>query len=115
MCARHVKLQLSESLFSQISSESLGEVVDLLQSMKINLVTARKLLQEIISGNPESPSEVGQSTKNINIYIYLGGWWGWMGGELFIRACVSNAVHIAWSRKLHSQLTHCPLHPITEE
>lgn len=43
---------------SQISSESLGEVVDLLQSKKINLVTARKLLQEIISGNPESPSEV---------------------------------------------------------
>ncbi|GFG30311.1 hypothetical protein Cfor_02126 [Coptotermes formosanus] len=43
---------------SQISSKSLGAVVDLLQSKKINLVTARKLLQEIISGNPESPSEV---------------------------------------------------------
>jgi hypothetical protein len=33
--------------------------VDLLQSEKINLVTARKLLQEIISGNSQSPSEVG--------------------------------------------------------
>lgn len=43
---------------SQIPSKSLGDVVDLLQSKKINLVTARKLLQEIISGNPESPSEV---------------------------------------------------------
>jgi hypothetical protein len=39
--------------------------VDLLQSKKINLVTARKLLQEIISGNPESPSEVGGSIQNI--------------------------------------------------
>ena len=45
--------------------------MDLLQSKKINLVTARKLLQEIISGNPESPSEVGGSTNNINIYIYI--------------------------------------------
>ena len=50
--------------------------MDLLQSKKINLVTARKLLQEIISGNPESPSEVGGSTKNNNIYIFFwgGGW-----------------------------------------
>jgi len=45
--------------------------VDLLQSKKINLVMARKLLQEIISGNPESPSEVGGSTNNIYIYIYI--------------------------------------------
>jgi len=93
--------------------------VDLLQSKKINLVTARKLLQEIIFGNPESPSEVGESTQNINIhtyiyiyiyiYIFLGG------GGLFIRACVLHAVYIAWSWKLHFQLTHCPLHPITED
>lgn len=33
--------------------------MDLLQSGKVNLVTVRKLLQEIISGNPQSPSEVG--------------------------------------------------------
>ena len=86
--------------------------MDLLQSKKINLVMARKLLQEIISGNPESPSEVGGSTNNIYIYIYIGGR-GW--GELFVRAYVLNAVHNAWSWKLHLQLTHCPLHPITED
>jgi Asp-tRNA(Asn)/Glu-tRNA(Gln) amidotransferase B subunit len=80
--ARHVKLQLSESLYSQISSKSLGEVVDLLQSKKINLVTARKLLQEIISGNPESPSEVGGSTQNIVcvcVCVHMYGFF-WGGG-----------------------------------
>jgi hypothetical protein len=61
--------------------------VDLLQSKKINLVTARKLLQEIISGNPESPSEVGESTENINIRRYFD-----RGGGI-IRACVLNAIH----------------------
>ncbi|XP_021915333.1 glutamyl-tRNA(Gln) amidotransferase subunit B, mitochondrial isoform X3 [Zootermopsis nevadensis] len=49
------KLSLETSPFS---SYSLGEVVDLLQSKKVNLVTARKLLQEIVSGNPQSPSEM---------------------------------------------------------
>jgi hypothetical protein len=44
--------------------------VDLLQSEKVNLVTARKILQEIISGNPQSPSEVGQQGI-INLYCYL--------------------------------------------
>ena len=68
--------------------------MDLLQSKKINLVTARKLLQEIISGNPESPSEVGGSTKNINIYIYiyiyifLGG-----GGVVCKSLCVECRTH----------------------
>ena len=88
--------------------------MDLLQSKKINLVTARKLLQEIISGNPESPSEVGGSTKNINIYIYIYIYF-WGVGVLFARACVLNAVHIAWPWKLHLQVTHYPLHPITED
>jgi len=59
--------------------------VDLLQSKKINLVMARKLLQEIISGNPESPSEVGGSTNNIYIYIF---WWEGMGGVVRKSLCV---------------------------
>ncbi|PNF26976.1 hypothetical protein B7P43_G12691 [Cryptotermes secundus] len=49
------KLSLEASPFP---SHTLGEIVDLLQSEKINLVTARKILQEIISGNSMSPSEV---------------------------------------------------------
>ncbi|XP_069686589.1 glutamyl-tRNA(Gln) amidotransferase subunit B, mitochondrial [Periplaneta americana] len=43
---------------STLSSDALGEIVDLLHSNKINLVTARKLLQEVVSGNPHSPAEV---------------------------------------------------------
>jgi hypothetical protein len=43
--------------------------VDLLQSGKVNLVTARKLLQEIITGNPESPSEV--RTQRIFHFVVL--------------------------------------------
>lgn len=45
-------------LETSVSSQSLGEVVDLLKSKKINLVSARELLQEIVDGNPNSPSEL---------------------------------------------------------
>jgi len=86
--------------------------VDLLQSKKINLVTARKLLQEIISGNPESPSEVGGTTKNINIHIYiyffLGGW----GGVVHKSLCVACCIHCM---VMEVTLTVDQLHPITED
>ncbi|PSN35757.1 Glutamyl-tRNA(Gln) amidotransferase subunit B [Blattella germanica] len=43
---------------SSLSSQSLGEIVDLLQNRKINVASARKLIQEVVAGNPESPSKL---------------------------------------------------------
>lgn len=45
-------------LYRNIPSDHLGELVDLIQSKTINLVTARKILEEIINGDSRSPGEV---------------------------------------------------------
>ncbi|XP_014261832.1 glutamyl-tRNA(Gln) amidotransferase subunit B, mitochondrial [Cimex lectularius] len=43
---------------SKLIGLGLGEIIDLLQNDRINLTTARKLLSEIINGNPQTPFEI---------------------------------------------------------
>ncbi|GLV42651.1 Glutamyl-tRNA amidotransferase subunit B [Carabus blaptoides fortunei] len=46
-----------------IPSGHLGELVDLIQLKTVNLVTARKILEEIINGDSRSPSEITEKNN----------------------------------------------------
>ncbi|CAG2067596.1 unnamed protein product, partial [Timema podura] len=43
---------------NNVTSSSFGEMVDLLQNGTVNLMTVRKILDELLNGNPHSPSKV---------------------------------------------------------
>ncbi|RZF37087.1 hypothetical protein LSTR_LSTR012579 [Laodelphax striatellus] len=47
-----------EVIFDENLADSLGEITDLLEERKINLVYARKLIQEIINGNECTPTQM---------------------------------------------------------